>query len=138
MERWLPIPDYVGLYEVSSYGRVRSVDRQHVTRNRWGTMQRVVRGKLLVPYSLKGYPSVKLYKDAAGKAFRLSRLVLTVFDRLPASGEEACHENHDTHDNCIENLSWGSRQENEDQKTAAGRRPSNTRVDLNGVVIFGT
>lgn len=26
-ERWLPIPGYEGYYEVSDYGRVRSVDR---------------------------------------------------------------------------------------------------------------
>ena len=43
MEIWKPIPDFEGRYEVSSLGRVRSVD--HVVQNRYG--ERVVAGKIL-------------------------------------------------------------------------------------------
>jgi hypothetical protein len=60
----------------------------------------------------------------------VSRLVLEAFDRPPQVGEEARHQNHDTQDNSLQNLTWGSRQDNEDDKSSSGRRPVSTRSVL--------
>lgn len=121
---WRPIPSWPG-YEVSEVGDVRSVDRKHETSNRWGPMVRLVRGRKLAQWEDKdGYLRVTLCQDGDQMSFNIARLVLFAFVGMPPLGQpEACHANHIRHDNALSNLSWGSRQENEDQKTAAGRRP---------------
>lgn len=124
MERWVPVPGFEKSHIVSDYGRVRSLPRQHTTQNRWGPMHRTVEGRDVTGYLDKdGYVSVRLQDNGRRLAFRLSRLVLHAFDRPPKDGEEACHQDHDKSNNRLSNLEWGTRQTNEDQKTAAGRRP---------------
>ena len=47
-EQWLPVVGWKGFYEVSDLGRVRSVDRTIMRRNRWGQIRPVrFTGKLL-------------------------------------------------------------------------------------------
>lgn len=127
-EQWLPIPGYEGLYEVSNQGRVRSLDRsvrRSITNEKAG--MRWYRGKLKTVYfDNHGYPSVSLCKNSKQLPYRVSRLVLMAFHSIPFAGAEACHKNHDRSDNRIENLHWGTRQENEDEKTTSGRRPMTT------------
>lgn len=126
-ERWLPVLGYEGLYEVSDLGRVRSCEREHVTRNRWGPIVRKLRSELKSQTADKdGYSTVRLYASGQGATLRVSRIVLCAFDRHPNFAEEACHSNHDLTDNRLSNLRWGTRQTNEDEKTQAGRRPQST------------
>lgn len=33
MEKWKSIPGYEGLYEVSSYGRVKSLEKSYIRKN---------------------------------------------------------------------------------------------------------
>jgi hypothetical protein len=129
---WKPIPGYEQLYEVSDDGRVRSLTRDVVKPNhRCGrAITCTLKGKEKLPASdAAGYRFVCLYKGGVGKTFRVSRLVLSAFDRLPLAGEEACHRDHDRQNNAASNLQWGTRQANEDQKTASGRRPRTTRLN---------
>ncbi|ATL78547.1 NUMOD4 domain-containing protein [Lactiplantibacillus plantarum] len=54
MERWKSIDGYEGLYEVSSYGRVRSLDR-------FDKLGRITSGKFLSPTNNGcGYYTVQL------------------------------------------------------------------------------
>lgn len=47
-EIWKPVVGYEGKYEVSSLGRVRSVDRMSLLKNRWGgTMLRHYKGRVI-------------------------------------------------------------------------------------------
>ena len=49
-EQWRAIPDWEGIYEASTYGRVRSLDRTVTVRYRSGREdQRRVAGKILTP-----------------------------------------------------------------------------------------
>jgi len=127
MERWRSAP--IKGYEVSDYGRVRSLDREEQFTNRWGTVSvRIRKGSLKRPTLDKdGYLQVHLFHKSKAKGYRVSRLVLETFDRPPLPGEEALHKNHDKTDNSLLNLKWGSRQDNEDDKTSSGRRPDSTR-----------
>lgn len=130
-EIWLPVPGYEGFYDVSDHGNVRSCTRQHVTRNRYGPFMRTRRSSDIAQHTDKeGYMSVRLYRDGRGRGYRVSRLVLSAFVGLPEVGDEACHINHTPSDNSVSNLMWGSRAENETQKTSAGRRPKITRSTL--------
>jgi hypothetical protein len=118
-EQWLPVVGYRGRYEVSDYGRVRSVVR-------------VVGGRLLPQQDIlprakpnktpKPCPvmAVALYKHGRRKWHAVSRLVLTAFVRRPRKGEEACHNDGVSWRNVRNNLRWGSRTSNEADKLIHG------------------
>ena len=89
-ERWKAIPGYKGLYEVSSYGNVRSLDR--MTMNKKGN-QRRQRGKLISQstHPISGYSQVRLYNNGKGKTFSLHYLVMLTFVGTCPLGKEICH-----------------------------------------------
>jgi NUMOD4 motif/HNH endonuclease len=117
-EIWKPVIGYEALYAVSSHGRVR-----HVKFNRM---------KKLTP-NRDGYLSVGLSKGGQAKTHLVHRLVLSAF--IGESSDEAMHLDHCRTNNCISNLAWGTRAENEAQKTAAGRRPRWTKLTLEQVEL---
>lgn len=58
-EEWKPIPDYEGLYEVSSLGNIRSLDRFMYSK-RWNK-ESLIKGRILKPTLYKnGYLRVEL------------------------------------------------------------------------------
>lgn len=59
-----------------------------------------------------GYMKVQMSGGEGLKARFVHRLVLLAFVGPPPEGHECCHGNHDRADNRIENLRWGTRQEN--------------------------
>lgn len=124
-EKWATVPGYEGLYEVSDLGSVRSVDRTHVTRNRFGQFVRTRKGAPLAPHSdADGYQYVVLCKYGVTKHHRVHRLVLSAFVDGGDGGDglEGCHIDHNPRNNKLYNLRWGTRLENEQAKSHAGRR----------------
>lgn len=102
-EIWKHIPDYEGLYQVSNYGRIKSLDKYVNGRN----SKRLLKGKILsLPKEKDGYLVVNLYKNNKGKQFRVHRLVAEVFIPNPNNFPEVNHKNEDKTDNKIENLEW--------------------------------
>lgn len=113
-ERWRPVVGFQGFYEVSSLGQVRSLDRVEKTRNRWGEMDRVKRGKILKPGLRGRHLTVDL--RAPGRIPRhylVHRLVLEAFvGPAPKDQPLALHWNDVPTDNRLENLRWGSVSDN--------------------------
>lgn len=109
-ETWKPVVGFEGFYEVSSLGRVRSLDRVEKIRNRWGDMDRVKRGKILKPGLRDRHLTVDL--RAPGRIPRhylVHRLVLEAFvGPAPKDRPLALHWNDVPTDNRRENLRWGS------------------------------
>jgi NUMOD4 motif len=85
-ERWLPVPGWERLYEVSDLGRVRSLPRKG-GNNRW------YGGKVLVPYPHKGYPVVPLCRGGQRTMRAIHQLVLEAFAGPCPPGMQACHNN---------------------------------------------
>ena len=111
-ERWRAVPGYVGLYEVSDLGRVRSIDR--VLPRRW-------RGRLLTPTAMSsGYLVVTLWRNGKQRTWLIHRLVLLGFVGDPPDGHEALHLNGDNADNRLTNLTWGTHSENQWDQVAHG------------------
>lgn len=112
-ELWQPVYGYEGLYEVSSLGRVRSLDRKikHV-RSKSGYCIR--RGMLLnLQLDSYGYVVVSMCREGQEKTRKVHRLVAEAFHG-PAAGEAVTvdHINNDTLDNRPENLRWLSFSDN--------------------------
>lgn len=89
-------------YEVSSLGRVRSLDRTIIMGN--GRTRRV-KGKLLKPGTTAGGHQLVVIGRELGSRF-IHRLVLEAFVGLRPVGMVCCHNNGDPADNRIENLRW--------------------------------
>lgn len=84
-ERWKPIKGYEDLYEVSDWGRVRSLDRYVNYKSKLGKIYtRLEKGRLLKPSKDKdGYLLVHFFKQDKGKMFRVHRLVAEAFVENP-------------------------------------------------------
>jgi hypothetical protein len=105
-ERWLPVPGFEGLYEVSDQGRVRSVDR--VVVNTLG-YRHTYRGKIRVPRTDRdGYLRLNLTRGAERVGIHIHRLVLETFVGPRPEGMFSCHFNDIKTDNRVENLRWDS------------------------------
>ena len=99
VRRWLPLAEaeYQSRYEVSNFGEVRNVKTKRV----------------LKPDSKKsGYLYVNLSNKGRQKKRYIHRLVLLAFVGPPLEGQEVLHSDGDATNNRLENLRWGTRNEN--------------------------
>jgi len=130
-EKWKSIKGYEGLYEVSSKGRIRSLDRY--VKYKGSTMFK--KGKELKQrYDPKSenhfqwYRTVELYdKDGNRKIHMVHRLVAIAFIPNPDNKSEVNHIipiSEGGLDN-IENLEWVTHDENIDHATKHGLYKSN-------------
>lgn len=106
MEYWKDIDGYVGSYQVSSLGRVRSLDRFVYGCGKHKTFFR--RGVILKGRGKKGYLSVRL----SGKNFTIHRLVAQAFIPNTYNKPLINHINLCKFDNRVENLEWCTHVEN--------------------------
>ena len=112
MEIWKAIPGYESHYEVSSMGRVRSMDRI-TTHPRNKTMFLPRRGRILKwEFDKYGYPVVTLSKDGKIRTFKIHRLVAMAFIPNPDNLPQIDHINAKRYDNRPENLRWCTTQDN--------------------------
>lgn len=124
IEYWKPIPGYFELYEVSSFGRVRSINR-YVTC--CGGKIRFYKSTILKYSKTKGgYPQVHLSKEGNVKSFLIHRLVYETFNGTIPEGYDVNHINEVKTDNRLENLNLMTRRENNNWGTH-NRRASETK-----------
>ena len=129
-EVWKSVLDWEGIYEVSSFGRVRSCDR--LIRYASGRTA-LHRGTILKPMAnQKGYLHVDLCRRNHAIRKGVHRLVLEAFVGSEY-GKDACHNNGVRDDNRLENLRWDTRAGNiNDCKmhgtTARGERAGASRL----------
>lgn len=108
-----PVKGFEGLYEISEFGEIRSVDRM-VGGKSGSTWKR--KGKKLKPQTNQnGYAMVNLRKNGARKTMTVHRLVATAFLPNPENLPEVHHKNHDPRDNRLENLQWVTSAEQKDE-----------------------
>ena len=111
-EIFLPVRQWDGLYEVSNFGRVRSLPR--VTTRRDGTVQ-TWRGKIMgQTMNSSGYLTVRLSDDANERRSRplVHRLVCEAFIPNPNNLPFVNHKNARRNDNRLENLEWITQRDN--------------------------
>lgn len=126
-EIWKAVPGFEDLYEVSDHGRVRSLDREVVSRSRWGgTVIKQLRGRILRPgKNPNGYLFVFL---GAGNIRLVHRLVAQAFLPNPEQRPTVNHINGKRDDARLANLEWATVSENNAHAYARGRSPSHARA----------
>jgi hypothetical protein len=114
-ELWLPVVGYEDHYEVSNFGRVRSVPR--VVEGRWGPTKRL--GCMLAIKPANGrYLKVSLCKDGVLTQHQVHRLVLLAFVGEPPKGFVCDHIDCDIRNNNLTNLRWLSSADNARRRTS--------------------
>lgn len=107
-EIWKDIEGYEGIYEVSSYGRVRSVERIAKRLDRYSNISTYkVRGKTIKQWKrADGYMSVTLRIDKKQKTYLVHRLVIETFIPNPDALQWINHKDENKMNNNISNLEW--------------------------------
>lgn len=113
MEEWKDIAGYEGLYQISSLGRVKSLERLRVGTNPYAAgYSRCYKERLLkVLTGRNNYLSVNLYNEGVSKTYDIHRLVALTFIPLVENKPEIDHINQNKYDNRLENLRWATRSE---------------------------
>lgn len=122
-EIWRAIPGYEGLYEVSSLGRIRSLDHENPHWTGTGSVRHT--GKLLTPFTNPGgYSILTLSKNGRLRGVQAHVLVLEAFiGPRPSPEMDACHGNGDPSDNRLENLRWDTKSANAFDTVRHGTHP---------------
>ena len=108
-EIWKPVKGFEGLYEVSSLGNVRSVDKYLM----FGNQYCLFKGKpKKVYHKSDGYLRANLSKNNKSKNYSVHRLVAEAFIPNPSNLPCIDHINTIRDDNRVENLRWCTRKEN--------------------------
>jgi hypothetical protein len=116
-EEWLPVTEYEGLYEVSSFGNVKSLDRKIL--NNGVAINR--RGVILKPHH-KHYSILALCKNGKIKSKSVHRIVAIAFLSNPNNYEEVNHIDFNTKNNRLDNLEWVTPLQNSRHTVDSGRR----------------
>ena len=112
-EEWKNIPGYDGLYQVSNFGRIKSLSRK-VKRDNHSLL---VKGRVLKQYVTNtGRLEVHLSRNGVWKHCLVHRIVAITFLKNDNSLPQINHINGNPRDNRLENLEWCSQSQNEIHK----------------------
>ena len=114
-EIWKDIEGYTGLYQVSSWGRVKN--------SRTGRVLKAGKTK-------KGYLQLCLCKNGIRKFYSVHRLVAQAFIPNPQNKPEVNHIDEDKENNYFENLEWVTRSENMNHGTVILRASKTKSIPI--------
>lgn len=120
-EEWRPIDGYEGKYEVSNFGRVRSLlySNQHVTRLR--NPPKIMKLGKVNRGSVGGdYRKVTLRRPGEKREFLVHRLVLETFVGPCPEGMETAHLDNNPGNNLLGNLEWKTSMDNANDRRIHG------------------
>ena len=118
-EEWRDVVGYEGLYQVSSEGHVKSLERTYIDKI---GRERYVKERILKPVLTHyGYLRIDLCASGKRKMFSVHRLVCQAFHENPENKLDVNHINENKTDNRACNLEWSTRIENNNHGTRNAR-----------------
>lgn len=128
-EIWKDVVGYEGMYQISSFGNIRSVDREVPYRGG----KRFIEGSTLITWvNNDGYVRVTFSVNGKNKHFLVSRLVAEAFIPNPNQKEEVNHLDYNPKNNAASNLEWCTREENWEHSRVNIMASLTKPRDLNG------
>lgn len=124
-EIWKPIKGFEGFYEISNFGRVKSLERTYQTRNggNWHVTEKFLN---VVPF--RAYPSVVLSKNSVCRRYTIHRLLAEAFIPNPENKPHIDHINTDTMDFRLDNLRWVTPKENANNPITMAKNKINSHT----------
>ena len=102
-EIWKDIKGYEGLYQVSNFGRVKSLERESWNGKAYFIKKEQIRTILK---DTGGYYYIGLTKEGKTKNYMVHRLVAEAFIPNPDNYPEVNHKDENKLNNCVDNLEW--------------------------------
>ena len=99
-ENWKNIEGFSGFYQVSNYGRIKSFKKNKI----------IIRK---LQQTKQGYLKINLCENGKAKIFLIHVLVARAFISNPENKPEVNHKDGVKNNNCVENLEWVTRAENQ-------------------------
>lgn len=129
MERWKEVKGFEGMYEVSSFGQVRNVER--IIQRKSGRPT-TMKSKVLTPESLKdGSLKVKLVEESGlKKRFTIHWLVAENFIPRESICNKVIHIDGNVLNNSVDNLKWISQELKMSNKETQRRKDTNKGFEL--------
>ena len=106
MEQWLDVVGFEGIYQVSNFGRIRSVKTGKIKEQ---TVQ-----------DNDNRPYLGLWKNNKQKICRPHKLVMEAFVGIRPQGMECCHNDGNPQNNHLSNLRWDTSKNNHADKVKHG------------------
>ena len=122
-EVWKAIPEWES-YEVSNFGRIRSIDR--IINVNAPCQWKAAKGRIRKPqFDQHGYLQVQLNHNGKRKVMKIHRAVAMAF--IPNPDNKPCvnHIDNDPTNNRLENLEWVTMKENSQWMVKQGRADRN-------------
>lgn len=136
IEEWRPIQGYEGLYEVSDWARVRSLDRivEQIHSISKKPFKRKYKGTMLRQFNDgTNHLFVNLSKGGVSKPYYVHQLVAQAFISNTNCYTVVHHKDENPLNNCIENLEWISKLEHD---IIHGRNPKTVyQYTLDGELV---
>ena len=124
-EIWKDISGYEGLYQVSNFGNVKSLNWRRTGKPK----------NLYLKAHNRGYLQVELAKNGVKKSFMVHRLVAEAFIKNPNGFPVINHKDEDKANNSVENLEWCDNRYN---KTYSSGKPVEQLQEIvKNAVAFG-
>ena len=135
-EIWKPIEDYEDSYEISSFGRVKSLDRK-IVYGEYNGQYHTKKSQILKPTLSSGYETVSL----SGKTFTVHSLVAKHFVEGYQEGFVVNHIDYNKTNNFYKNLEWITQKDNiKHNKTTLrgnfGERQKDVKLDIDKVIAI--